>query len=322
MLHRSRFASTFALVLTTLIWGSTFIITKDVVTQWSPLAYLTVRFIIAAVALILIFPSALRGFGRDEWRAGAVLGSLIGGGMLLQTAGQIYTTATKSAFITSLATPLVPVVAYALLRSRPSASNLAGIAVAFTGGMLMLLSHSFDSSAAETGGINLGDALTVGCTIFFATHITLMETYSRRFDVSRLTVLQIAAAAVLLTVAWACVNLAAQVWTADQLPAFVARETGALVWSGKIIWQFLYLALVGTVAAFLLWTWGQRRVSAVRAAIIFMLEPVFAMLFAVAVRGSAELLDGWAAAGAWLIVAGVLVSEVSGREVNSKKGSE
>jgi drug/metabolite transporter (DMT)-like permease len=310
MLQDSRFAPTFALVLTTLIWGSTFIITKDVVTQWTPLRYLAVRFIIAAIALALIFPSAVRKLNGEEWRAGAMLGALIGGGMLLQTAGQIYTTATKSAFITSLATPLVPVMAYAILRSRPSASNLAGIAVAFAGGMLMLLPHSLGDSGMPASGVNLGDALTVCCTIFFATHITLMERYLRRFDVSRLTVLQIAASAVLLMIAWACVKLAALIWTADELPAFIARETGVLVWSGKILWQFLYLAFVGTVAAFLLWAWGQRRVTAVRAAIIFTLEPIFAMLFAVVVRGREELLDGWAMAGAWLIVAGVLVSEL------------
>ncbi|MGB8510622.1 MAG: DMT family transporter, partial [Pyrinomonadaceae bacterium] len=72
----------------------------------------------------------------------------------------------------------------------------------------------------------------------------------------------------------------------------------------------VYLALAATVVTFLLWTWGQARMSATHAAIIFSLEPVFATVFAVLVRGRGEWPGGRANIGAALILAGVIVSEL------------
>ncbi|HEX8353219.1 MAG TPA: DMT family transporter, partial [Pyrinomonadaceae bacterium] len=74
--------------------------------------------------------------------------------------------------------------------------------------------------------------------------------------------------------------------------------------------QLVYLSVVATVATFLLWTWGQARMSATHAAVIFSLEPVFATGFAVLLRGSAEWAGDRATAGASLILAGVIVSEL------------
>ncbi len=55
-----------------------------------------------------------------------------------------------------------------------------------------------------------------------------------------------------------------------------------------VAWQIAYLIIFGTLATFLLWAWGQARMSATHAAVIFSLEPVFATAFAVLLRGSAE----------------------------------
>jgi len=81
-------------------------------------------------------------------------------------------------------------------------------------------------------------------------------------------------------------------------------------WSAAAAWQLAYLSLVATVATFLLWTWGQARMSATHAAVIFSLEPVFATAFAVLLRGSAEWTGGRATLGALLVVAGVVISEL------------
>src|SRR5215831_16634500 len=98
-----RFRADLALVLVALIWGSTFIIVKEAVEQVSILLFLAVRFLIASVALALIF----RGRGcHSHWsrarqlRGGALTGFLLFGGYLLQTAGLRYTTAAKAGFIT------------------------------------------------------------------------------------------------------------------------------------------------------------------------------------------------------------------------------
>ncbi len=300
---RANLAADAALVTTTLIWGSTFIVAKDILTHWPPVTYLACRFALAALVLCALFGREVVRAARDVWRAGIVLGLLVGGGFALQGAGQVYTTASKSAFVTSLTTPLVPLIAYALLRARPNLENMLGVILASLGGMLILLPQG-------AGAINEGDLLTLSATALFAAHITLMSRYARRYDVRQLTVLQIATAAVLFLLVWASAHLGAAFVGAGILPQFLMRESVPLVWSATIGWQLIYLALVGTLAAFLLWTWGQARVSATHAAIIFSLEPVFATAFAVAVRGAGEWMGGRGYAGAALVFAGIITSEL------------
>jgi len=303
-----------ALVLTTLIWGSTFFMAKDILTVWPPMGYMFVRFVAAAFLLALMFPRRLVQARGEEWRAGATLGLLMAVGFGLQTSGQVYTTASKSAFVTGLTTPLVPFVAYLILRARPGVENLIGVVLATLGGLLIL------APQGGTESVNSGDLLTLGSTALFATHITLLSVYARRFDVRQLTVLQITATGVLFTIVW----VGLRVWEsfAGVLPEAFARETAPLVWSGRIVWQLVYLATVATVGSFLCWTWGQARTSATHAAVIFSLEPVFATIFAVAFIGASEWMGGRGWLGAALVFAGIIISEMRWSERRERKANE
>ena len=296
-------ASDAVLILTTVIWGSTFVIAKDVLEQWPPVAYITVRFTLAAVLLFALFPRQVFLAGLREWRVGATLGVLIGGGFALQAIGQVYTTPSKSAFITGLTTPLVPFFAFFILRVRPNLENMIGVILASAGGLLIVAPHG-------EGGINAGDIFTLCATSLFATHIVLLSVYAREYDHRQLTVLQIAAAAVLFITLWVVLRGATVLIAGNPLPDFVTRESLNHVWTTRLALQLVYLASIATVVTFLLWTWGQARASATHAAIIFSLEPVFATLFAVAVRGRSEWMDARGNFGAALIIAGVLVSEL------------
>ncbi|MDT5268453.1 MAG: hypothetical protein QOH49_639 [Acidobacteriota bacterium] len=305
---KTHLAADGAILLTTLIWGSTFAVARGVLDSWPPLTYLAVRMPLAALVFAALFPRQLFGASRAAWRAGGALGALIGLGFIGQTVGLLYTTPAKSAFITGITTPLVPVVAYALWRTRPSRENLFGIVLASIGGALIL-------APAGVAGFNAGDLVTLSTTLLFAGHINLMSTYARRIDVRQLSALQITVAAGVVLVAWLAVRAAAWVWGVGALPLGLAREAVPLVWSVAVAWQVVYLTLVATVATFLLWTWGQARMPATHAAVIFSLEPVFATAFAVLLRGSAEWTGARATLGALLVLAGVVVSELRwGRE--------
>lgn len=316
---KANLAADAALVVTTLIWGSTFFMAKDILAHWPPLAYLVFRFVLATLALVALFYRKLIKARRKEWHAGATLGVLVGIGFALQAAGQVYTTASKSAFVTGLTTPLVPFVAYGLLRVKPSLENLIGVILASIGGLLILAPQG-------AGGVNSGDLLTLAATVAFATHITLMSRYAHRHDVQQLTVLQITSATLFFIVVWLGCHLFVHLFDVRALPQAIVRESVPLVWSAGVAWQLVYLALIGTLLTFLLWTWGQARMSATHAAIIFSLEPVFATIFAVAVRGASERLGNRAWLGATLVLVGVIVSELRwhGRRRNAaaRRGSE
>ncbi|HWS86278.1 MAG TPA: DMT family transporter [Pyrinomonadaceae bacterium] len=300
---KTNLAADGALLLTTIIWGSTFSVSRGVLDHWPPLTYLAVRMPLAALVFAALFPRQVFGASRQGLRAGATLGALMGLGFVGQTTGLLYTTPAKAAFITGITTPLVPVVAYVLWRARPSRGNLFGIILATTGGALVL-------APAEAAGFNAGDLIVLSTTLLFAAHINLLSLYARRFDVRQLSALQIATAAALILAAWGALRVYAALAGAGALPPGLVRETQPLEWSGAVAVSLAYLALVSTVGVFLLWTWGQARMSATHAAVIFSLEPVFATAFAVLLRGSAEWTGPRATAGALLILAGVIVSEL------------
>jgi drug/metabolite transporter (DMT)-like permease len=311
---KSNLAADGALMLTTLIWGSTFFMAKDILTVWPPMAYMFVRFVTAALLLTVMFPHQLARARGEAWRAGVTLGVLMGIGFGLQAAGQVYTTASKSAFVTGLTTPLVPFVAYVLLRAKPGVENLIGVVFASLGGLLILAPQGTD------GTVNSGDLLTLAATTMFAMHITLMSVYARRYDVRQLTVLQITAVAAIYTL----VQVGLRAWEtfAGALPQALARETLPFVWSGRVVWQLVYLATVATIGSFLMWTWGQARTSATHAAIIFSLEPVFATLFAVAFIGAGEWMGARGFVGAALVFAGIIISEIRWSERRERKANE
>jgi drug/metabolite transporter (DMT)-like permease len=85
-------------------------------------------------------------------------------------------------------------------------------------------------------------------------------------------------------------------------------DLGAL--SSRAAAEILYLAVLATGACLLVQAWAQRHTSSVRAAVVFMLEPVIAALLGIAVLG--EHLTALQFAGAGVVVAGILAAETLG----------
>jgi drug/metabolite transporter (DMT)-like permease len=292
------------LVGVTILWGSTFIVTKDIVRDAPPMLYLVFRFGVAAIILLVLYGRRVRT--RQLIIDGALLGVLNSLGLVLQVIGQAYTTASKSAFITSLNTPLVPVVSYALYRTRPSPPQLVAVVLATVG--LVLLTY-------PAGGArwNLGDLYTIGCAIFYAFTIVQIARRSPRHDARPLTAVQIAAATLTFLCALALAKLCIRTMPPAELPAFAQLEARPLVLTPRLVVEGLYMAVFCTVITFGLQTWAMARMSATHAAIVFALEPVFATIMAIGWEGSAEWPGARGATGAAIVMIAVAVSEVPRR---------
>lgn len=296
------------LVGVTVLWGSTFIVTKDIVRDAPPMLYLVFRFGIASLAMLALYWPQLRREARNRQLVvdGVVLGVLNSLGLLLQVIGQAFTTASKSAFITSLNTPLVPLVSFALYRTRPSRPQLVAVALATLG--LMLLTY-------PEGGArwNAGDLYTVGCAGFYAFTIVQIARRSPRHDARPLTAVQIAAATLTFCCALALAKLCIRTMTPASLPDFARLEARPLVWTTRLVVEGLWMALACTVVTFGLQTWAMARMSATHAAIVFALEPVFATLMAIGWEGSAEWPGARGATGAAIVMIAVAASELPRR---------
>lgn len=290
-----------ALLLVTMVWGSSFIVVKNVVRDSPPLAFLFFRFVVATAvcgALALRRPRS-PGLLRD----GAIIGLLLAGGMTCQVLGQLETTASKAAFLTGLSVVMTPFAAFARTRRLPSLENAVGITFAGLGFLLL----TFPGGA---GPINRGDALIFACAILFAFYIVEISLRTRSHDALWLTTVQLAV-----------VMVCSAILVAAFRAAGAGFELRPLVWEGTFLRSVLYLGTIGTVGTFVTQTWAQRHMSATHAAIIFALEPVWAALLAAWFLGERMGGTGWWGGG--LVLAGIVVSELKlrRRRTDSRKVS-
>lgn len=282
-----------ALVAVTCVWGLTFLLVEAAMAFSGPLYFVAMRFAMAALALAAFTGSGLHGITRREIAAGGFIGAAIATGYSLQTAGVVETGASRSAFITALYVPLVPLLQWLVLRRRPALAAQAGAALAFAGLLLIGAGGNAgaDGGANGGGGFGRGEMLTLLSAFAFAGEIILIGAAAGRVDSRRVTVIQVAAGAVL-----SCI---AAILTGEPLPR-MSGELAALV------------LCLGALSALIQQTmnWAQQSVSPTRATIIYSAEPVWAAIFA---RIAGQALPLLAAAGGALIVAGVLVSELKPR---------
>ena len=274
-----------AMVAVTAVWGSTFVLVRDAVAQIPPFAFIAYRFLAAGLLLAALRPRLAAVVGTPELAAGAVAGLALFAGYGFQTVGLQYTTASNAGFITGLSVVLTPLLAGLVLRQSPGRWPVAGALLAAVGlGLLSL----------QTLEVRRGDALVLGCAVAFATHILLLGRYAPQLSTYRLAVVQMATAG-LCGLAWAGV-------------------AGDLVVPGSAeVWVALAITSVAaSAAAFLIQTRSQREVSPTRTAFIFTMEPVFAGLFGFLLAGERLSGRGWLGAG--LILAGMLVAELGGRQ--------
>ncbi len=279
-------------MLVTLIWGSTFVLIKQALTEASPLVLNAVRMSLAAILLAAYFRKHLGGMKRQALFAGVTVGLFLFLGYAFQTAGLRLTTPSKSAFLTGVSTVLVPLLLATIWRIRVHPWRAAGIAVALAGLFLMTVPAG-SQGLADFANINRGDLLTIACALAFAFQIIFLGRATQRYAFEPIAVLQIAVAALLMC-------LAAPILEHPHLRP-----------SGTVVTTVLVTGVLGTAVAFTVQAWAQQFTPATHTALIFTLEPVFAWLTSFLYLK--ERLGLRAGAGALLILAGVLVSELLGQ---------
>jgi drug/metabolite transporter (DMT)-like permease len=265
------------LVVAAFFFGSTFLIVQDAVDRVDVVPFLGMRFTIAALVLLPV--ARTRRATSHEWRDGIGAGSTLLVGYLMQTFGLQYTTSATSAFITYLLVVLVPVIGFVVFGRRPPRLTLAGIALAICG--LALLTGGADT------GFGRGEAYTLVCAACFAAHIVILGEVADRHDPVRFTAIQV------LTVGVAC-----------GIPGFAL---GGYRFPAEAVVAAIFTGVFATAVAFLLMVDAQRVVSPARAALILLLEPVFAGVLG---QASGESLGAAGIAGAALILLAVVVAEV------------
>ena len=261
--------------MVTAVWGWTFVLVKDAVTQYPTLPFLQIRF---AVALLVMLLLVRRLPTRRELRIGAIVGAVLAAGYLTQTAGLTQTSPGNAGLITGLFvvfTPLLNRIFGAPIRWWTWVATVGSLA-----GLVML--------TGGPSGMGVGDILVLACAVLFALHIVLLGRWSPGLPASPLAMVQMATAALI----------------------FTAGGTSQLRLPSPSVW--FAIAVTGVFASalgFYIQTWSQSFISANRTALILATEPAWALVAAVVLAG--QRLGVLQAFGAALVLSAIVGHELA-----------
>ena len=282
-MKKQKLLAQLALVITTMIWGVTFVMVKDALNDAGPYMFAFLRFGLAFLVGSAFAYNKIGSIKFNEVIAGLVCGFVLFVGYAFQNYGLMQTSPSKSAFITSVSVIMVPMILFLFNINKVKTKIWFSTFLAMVGLYILL-----DPAGA---GLNIGDILTFGCALSFAIHIIFQDKYlSKGVDIVNFFLTQM----IFIT-----------------LFSFIA----AVLFEGTTVYftDRLYIAIIvtgvlATFVSFLLMIWSQTVLSANKTAILLSLEPVFAALFSTFFAGEILGFYGWV--GGSIVVVAVISSNI------------
>jgi drug/metabolite transporter (DMT)-like permease len=243
----------FFLILTTLFWGGSFLFSKIGLREFPPLAFVCIRFSLAALILMLVFYRRLPLLNSALIRRGAIVGFALGVTNICFVFGVKDTSISRAGILNNLFVLFIPLITRLIWKDRVGGTNLVGIGLATVGIWLL----------ATGGGIgfNRGDMISTLCALFIACHIITISKVLRNDDVFMVSMVQFATVALM--------SGTALLLTGSALP---------VTFSVQAMFSVVYCAIFPTVVCFTLQNNFQRYVTPTRAGLIYTLDPVWGLI--------------------------------------------
>ncbi len=271
------------LLIATLLWGSSYLFMKLGLSSIQMYNLIALRFGIAFLAAAAIFPGRLLRIDWPILRYSFVLGTLLLLVFAFVLSGIQSTSTSNAAFLVSLTVIFVPLLSALLLKKKPAARLLAGVALSLTGVGLLTLNSRF--------AINSGDLFCILGALMYAIHIILTEKFTIQVDSLTLGITQLGFAGLFGLVL-------SLIFETPRFPA------GFQDWL-----PVLALGILCSAIGFIVQTVAQKHTDSTSTGLIFSLEPVFAALFAFIFWG--ETLSAQGLLGAVLVLSGVVYPGLS-----------
>ena len=263
--RRKNIISKLLLFSATLVWGSSFVILKDTLTELGngnfTFFILAARFLIAGLIFVLFSVGRFKLLTKKTFFHGVILGVVLFLAYAVQTVALNFTTPSKNAFLTETYCILVPFLSWLLFKIRPSKKNFVAAIMCLCGVLLIAFFGKTENASNEI----LGDGLTIFSGLFYALQIIFIAHFAGDDDAMLLLTFEILTAAALCTIT-------SLVW---EFP----RHGAELALSSEAVWKILYLAVIATGFAQFAQMYGQKYTSATTTSIIMCFEGVFGVIF-------------------------------------------
>jgi len=241
----------FGLLLTTAVWGGSFVVMKDSLERQDVISFLATRFLIAGLLMLAYRPYSLMGLGKTLWIRATVLGFLLAAGFIFQSVGLTKTTVSSTGFITGLYLVFTPLISWLLLKRHILRLQLLAVFIATLG--LYLIAYN----GIEYG---FGEFLVLISAVLFAIQIVAVGEWSNGKNAYPLALIQILVAALLFVM--------------------ISFKDGYQVPPDGSVWiAILFTALFATFLGFLIQVKAQAIMTATAAGVILAMEVPFAFIF-------------------------------------------
>jgi drug/metabolite transporter (DMT)-like permease len=277
----------------TVVWGSQYILIKQGAAAVPPFFFQGMRHVVAFLGFTP-WLGRLRKMNRITFVASLVSAFTLFILIAFLTIGLGLTTSNKGAFMATMYVVFTPFVGLVMLKSKIKATHLIGIAIAVAGMAIMLFGNGTGSNAELA--FNIGDVLVLIGAFFNAIQIVLLEKYTNKVDTMLFVLTQMAMLAA-FNFGTSFVVQESLAWMSMPGPNMVAT------WL-----NWLYLGIVASTVTLVIQTWAQKTIDSTRAALLYSLEPVFAIFFGVTFGN--EPLYAAFIIGGMLIMAGIITSSV------------
>lgn len=270
------------------IWGGMYVVVKHIVEVIPPLELVWMRYVIALVTLIIIGLASKQKWQMKQKHILLVITiSLIGYvlSILTQETGTMLSTAQMGAIITSTTPAFMVLFASILLKERLTFKKALSVSLATIGVIAIVGIDDIDMSST-LGGLSL-----IIAALTWALMSVLIKLLPTRFSQIVVTTYAVLIAVVVLTP-----------FVIVRYPQVSLNElVQPNIWGG-----LLYLGIISTSLAFLLWNRGLQMLNASSGGIFFFFQPVVGTFLGWAILGETISMTFWV--GSFLILIGVLIA--------------
>jgi drug/metabolite transporter (DMT)-like permease len=238
------------------IWGGMYVVSKVVLEIIPPFSLVTLRLVLGALTLVLVL--LFRGFPKISRHQGLqVLGvGFVGYGisLSLQFLGTKLSTAANGSLVTSATPAFVLLFAWALLREKITARRLLALFLATLGVIAVI-----DPRSAQLNpDLFLGNLMLIGAAVTWALYSVLVRKVTQKTDVLLFSLIAF--------IGGLPVSIAASAWELSKL--------GIGEISPGVVAGILFLGIISTALAMVLWNTAFTYVDASLASLTFFAQPV------------------------------------------------
>ncbi len=295
----------FMLLMAAAIWGFAFVAQSTAMDKIGPFTFQAVRSLLGALILLPVIIIKDKALARKEnnqekkidknnkgtltlLTGGILCGIALAAACCFQQFGICYTTASKSGFITAMYILIVPL-AGLFFKKKVSLKIWICVLVAVVGMYLLCVKEGLS--------INIGDALTFVCSVFFSIQIMLVDYYSPKVDGVKLSCIQFLVTAII-----------------SGILMFIFEEPSV----SDILSAWLPIVYAGVCScgvAYTLQILGQKYTEPTVASLIMSFESVFATIGGVVILKEIPGVREWVGIG--LMFVAIIVSQISLKKISN-----